>query len=308
MNSRCSGTCNITGANRCAHHLLTLQLGTYCGAGSTTAIALCPTGGYCPNPATRIPCPSNTFGKVAGATTQTAACPGSCPVNSGSLPGSTVLTNCTCILGFAGPRGGPCHCICNAAAQTCSSNCATCGTGTQTCTCYSSCVDPASPAAGCSKNYSQVGSTSCPNALQNYECQQKQTVAGQVCTSCKPNFYSGDCSRTCPNCNSGVCRSGISGDGSCNCTARGTTGQFCQFSDAVTCNGHGKANYDGSCTCNTGFAQPNCGTCQTDYANYPKCVFCPPYLCNGHGSCTDYGNCTCAATYDGAFCNRCENG
>ena len=45
--------------------------------------------------------------------------------------------------------------------------------------------------------------------------------------------------------------------------------------DPDPCNSHGTCSMDGadqsSCACDTGFAAPNCGSCDTGYENYPTC-------------------------------------
>ncbi len=88
----------------------------------------------------------------------------------------------------------------------------------------------------------------------------------------------------------------------CTCDP-GYRGDACQFSDAVTCNGHGVAQANGSCVCATGFGDAGCDQCATDYFNYPTCTFCDAgTTCAGHGTCSPSGGCQCSAGFAGAFC------
>lgn len=147
----------------CFH--LQLRVGTYCGPASTINTLPCRAGAFCPSPSQLNLCPAGTFGNVQSATTQSVGCPGSCPPNSNTLPGATTLKNCTCASGFrsfpvfvlfsrrfvciSGPAGGTCLCTCSVAGQTCNTNFGTCGSGFQSCTCWSNCVGTTSAYANC---------------------------------------------------------------------------------------------------------------------------------------------------------------
>lgn len=112
---------------------------------------------------------------------------------------------------------------------------------------------------------------------------------------------------------------GVSKTGSCKCTP-GFVGPQCQFSDAVTCAGHGTANADGTCKCTPGFAGPQCqfsdavtcagrGTANADGSctctpgiTGPHCQFSDAVTCTGHGTANADGSCTCTPGIAGPHC------
>jgi hypothetical protein len=79
---------------------------------------------------------------------------------------------------------------------------------------------------------------------------------------CAPGYYGASCS-ACPggasnSCSShGSCNSGIGGSGVCSCS-HGFNGPACQYSNAVTCSGHGSVEFNGGCICQAGFSGPSC--------------------------------------------------
>jgi len=114
-------------------------------------------------------------------------------------------------------------------------------------------------------------------------------------TSCPPGTWGEQCLQ-CPGgpdnvCSQrGTCSQGINGNGTCSCNA-GFAGPMCEYSDQVTCNGHGTANFAGQCSCALGWAAPTCSTCAAGYAG-PNCIpigeqSCPPGRYSNHGQCVD---------------------
>jgi len=73
-------------------------------------------------------------------------------------------------------------------------------------------------------------------------------------------------------------------DGSCTCTG-GYKGTKCETAPA--CGGHGTANSDGSCTCTDGYKGTKCETAPA---------------CGGHGTVNSDGSCTCTGGYTGTKC------
>jgi hypothetical protein len=172
---------------------------------------------------------------------------------------------------------------------------------------------------------------------------------GTLCTDCDTGWAGPDCTipclgGTCNECNGhGFCRSGINGDGTCDCyndninghytgsdctaCVRGYFGDGClqscpgSDSDFGECNGKGtcQANIagDATCKCDSGWdAATGCATC--DHAHWgPGCNrVCDGYIaagdrpCSGHGICfngtTGNGTCVCyPGTGYGTFdCSR----
>jgi hypothetical protein len=108
-----------------------------------------------------------------------------------------------------------------------------------------------------------------PNCPQPPPCPSNagtcQLIAGCMTATpatCAPGYYGLACA-ACPggaknSCSSnGYCNQGMSGSGACNCYA-GFTGAACQYSNAITCSGHGSANFNGSCVCESGYSGPSC--------------------------------------------------
>ena len=90
----------------------------------------------------------------------------------------------------------------------------------------------------------------------------------------------------------------MSGSGACTCSDTTYVGVACQYSNAVTCNGHGQVHGDGSCTCDAGYAGASCNQCAADHYGYPTCSFClATTTCSGHGSCAPAGGCACDAGF-----------
>lgn len=131
------------------------------------------------------------------------------------------------------------------------------------------------------------------------------------CATCQPNMFGAYCQQ-CPGyttsglgpCNSigggGQCNDTISGTGLCQCNP-GFLGDKCQYSNAVTCNGHGTVSASGVCTCNTGYKGTTCSACTTDYYGYPACTYCKASVtCSGYGTCsTTTGACQCDSNHAG---------
>lgn len=73
-------------------------------------------------------------------------------------------------------------------------------------------------------------------------------------TSCKPGFAGPNCKYSDKQC---IGHGKANYVGTCDCDS-GFAGQFCQFSNDVTCSGHGVAQNDGTCICNKPYVGPAC--------------------------------------------------
>eukprot|EP00759_Apiculatamorpha_spiralis_P009261 PhF_6_TR15967/c0_g1_i1/m.24932 len=121
-------------------------------------------------------------------------------------------------------------------------------------------------------------------------------------TTCPSGYWGSQCSRQCPNGASspcygrGICRDGITGDGSCMCQ-EGYAGVDCSMvcpgGVLNACNGHGRCDtITGECVCSTFFSGWSCE------------VTCPGYpnVCNNQGTCVN-GACICERGYTGMNCD-----
>lgn len=188
---------------------------------------------------------------------------------------------------------------------TCPTNCATCVQQNASCD-----VTTACGASGCPSGYTQINSTSCAIFLRSYQCRRFGTVGTSQCSTCPAGRYGPSCA-PCPTFNGqvcggrGTCSDGYYGSGQCTCFT-GSNGPLCQYTNQTTCNGHGTANYDGSCSCSTGFAGASCNACAPSYFGYPSCKYCnASTTCSGAGTCDAQGNCVCNANRTGASCSVC---
>jgi hypothetical protein len=154
--------------------------------------------------------------------------------------------------------------------------------------CPGSCV-PCFDHGTCDMGYDGSGVCSCHSSASQGRWKLPD------CANCTTNWYSPTCTLPCPNgpngrvCSgNGVCRDGITGDGTCRCFTSGvTTGMW----TATLCD-----------ECADGWYGPECNR------------FCPGYFelgaCSRHGSCDDgvngTGVCTCDIGYVGLGCSlRC---
>ncbi len=102
----------------------------------------------------------------------------------------------------------------------------------------------------------------CPSGASR--CQTNPTTGCMTATpaTCAPGYYGASC-QACPggasnSCSSnGTCSQGLGGTGACSCSA-GFIGPACQYSNALTCSGHGSVTSYGSCVCQTGYSGPSC--------------------------------------------------
>ena len=79
----------------------------------------------------------------------------------------------------------------------------------------------------------------------------------------------------------------------------GTAGPICEYTDAATCNGKGTANYDGGCTCQSGYSDVwsssgRCVDCLSGY-NGDDCQYSDVATCTGQGVVALDGTCSCVA-------------
>ena len=170
---------------------------------------------------------------------------------------------------------------------------------------------------------------------------------GLTCSDCRSGYSGADCQQecrggSCNECNGhGVCNSGYSGDGSCECdqnvTSRGYwSGAACEdckegyFGEECdnscpphNCNGHGVCNSgisaDGSCTCDSGWDPlSDCSDCVDSQFGSSCSQQCPSLVwssitstflpCSGHGNCSSgingTGQCiSCDVGYAGTDCS-----
>lgn len=94
--------------------------------------------------------------------------------------------------------------------------------------------------------------------------------------------------------------------GVCVCKP-GYLGTLCNYSDAITCNGHGTAQSNGTCICAPGYANPDCKTCATGYTG-DNCQYSDTITCNGRGAAQSNGTCICAPGYASPDCKTCAAG
>ena len=76
----------------------------------------------------------------------------------------------------------------------------------------------------------------------------------------------------------------------------------------IRCNDHASNVWSPTtpCSCNTGYADTFCNSCDTDYLDYPTCTYClASATCSGHGTCSSTGTCNCFSEFQGASCNQC---
>jgi hypothetical protein len=102
----------------------------------------------------------------------------------------------------------------------------------------------------------------CPSGAGS--CKTNPTTGCMTATpaTCAPGYYGASC-QACPGgasniCSSnGSCNQGMGGTGACSCMM-GFTGPACQYSNALTCSGHGSVTANGNCICQTGYSGPSC--------------------------------------------------
>ena len=124
------------------------------------------------------------------------------------------------------------------------------------------------------------------------KCKKNEKCCGKKCIpiihqTCNKNDCFKDCGVGFVNCG-GECVANNIVDINCNCLS-GYKGESCQYSDTVTCSGHGKVDDHGTCTC--------VGNWVTRDASTGQCNFCPSNFDNSDGTCTK-----CADGYGGANC------
>lgn len=174
---------------------------------------------------------------------------------SGSSLGSSITTPVN--------RGGT--------SQSCTATCPApvavpCPVGAVGCTFSASsavCETACTTMAKCNAGYTLVRTTSCNVFNTKATCQLScPAVSTGQPFECASGYYGAMCA-ACPGgasnkCSGhGSCNDGITGTGQCTCNP-GFNGPSCQFSDAVTCSGHGTADYSGQCTCSAGYSGNSC--------------------------------------------------
>ena len=86
--------------------------------------------------------------------------------------------------------------------------------------------------------------------------------------------------------------------------ADGFNGALCEFSDEVTCNGRGTADFLGVCHCRSGWSAGwttlgRCNECVSGFLG-DDCQYSDATTCSGNGVAASDGACTCAPGYDDA--------
>src|SRR5262245_59009286 len=161
----------------------------------------------------------------------------------------------------AWPTSAAAQCVCSLPAdQQCPTACGTCVLQPVQCTCATACAFQDAP---CSTGYTEIGQSSsgCPVFFVSATCRRTGFQVLSQCATCPANRYGAFCD-ACPGgvsnaCSGhGTCSDGISGSGVCSCVP-GFAGPACQYSNAVTCNGHGVATASGACLCDNGYAGAN---------------------------------------------------
>ena len=147
--------------------------------------------------------------------------------------------------------------------------------------------------------------------------------AGDSCETCKPEWYTADCSVYCnatETCNShGLC----SDVGICICDHawNGTECDVCktgwytadcsvQCNVTETCNNHGAcSDADGTCDCDPHYAGHSCEMCKPEWYTTDCNVQCNTTdTCNNHGVCdSENGECICNTAFNGSGCTDCVN-
>ena len=160
----------------------------------------------------------------------------------------------------------------------------------------------------CSVGYFN-NSNNCINCEKNHNL---TNYWGDICTKCK--------------CNNGICNSGYSGDGTCNCST-GWEGLYCSkcknnhygkhCNKCRNCN-HGSCNDtiigNGKCLCDKGYSDIYCNSCNKGFTkinNY--CEECPGSYggtkkeCSSNGKCLTKNNkakCACNIGWSGFTCSK----
>ena len=216
---------------------------------------------------TCIDCGAGTYSTVSGSTE---LCK-SCPANSVSPPGSSLLTNCLCNLGYAGPHGGTCT-ACTAGKYNSLAGatlCVECVAGK-----YSTAVGAPDTIAcrdcGAGKYQATAGSVHCDEC----EAGKHKPVAGTntACDVCQAGKYKATAgvNTACDNCGAGkyLTATGASSESSCvTCAANTYSGTLGATADStcVACLTNSQSASGSpdstSCLCNGGYTGPNGGSC-----------------------------------------------
>ena len=175
-----------------------------------------------------------------------------------------------------------------------------------------SCLD-VNPGASCQVYCAQGFSPSRSEAQTQFNCPENNRDAERPPSGVPP-----DCLR-CPAGNY------FSSGGCVDCDA-GFAGPHCEYSDATTCHGHGRAAFDGSCVCSAIGFDPatKCASCKSRIAGdvcdrcalnwyqgaFPSCGVQACSSTHSYGQDQDTGHCLCpaAAASRSKRCNCCCRG
>eukprot|EP00667_Euglena_gracilis_P000628 EG_transcript_627 len=316
------------------HTTTTVTCAAYRGNGTLQAVALVVDGEAAQESVTisfTSTCPSPGGSVCSGHGICTEAL-GTCTCATSAALGYWSTPNCSsCLAGFYGAScSSPCP---GGYANPCSGHgsCADGVTGIGTCTCAANYAgvdcSVACPVTAegvcsghgtCSSGATGTGQCSCAgSASAGY-------WAGAACQQCLTSYFGADCTQACPGypanvcSNRGVCRSGRTGDGGCNCSA-GFAGLNCSIycPGNGACNGHGTCDaLLGLCTC---YSSPSagywdgadCANCLAGWSGTGTCTLpCPRnasnVVCSGRGTCRE-GLCYCDGSACGPSCNQTAN-
>lgn len=93
----------------------------------------------------------------------------------------------------------------------------------------------------------------------------------------------------------------------CNACVAPRVGDDCQYSDELTCSGHGAVDAAGSCACHHGWGGARCGTCAPGFKG-DACQYSDAETCFSHGTVDMKGVCDCKVGWNAPRCERCDKG
>ena len=217
-------------------------------------------------------CGAGTYSTAVGSSVNSTCI--ACPSNSNSPAGSSVVTNCTCNVGYSGPDGDSCtECMSGQYKEsTGSAVCTNCGAGTYSTTggasasstciaCPSNSNSPVeSPAlASCTCNAGYWGSDGgpCTACLAGTV---KTSTGSANCTDCGSGTYSTATAATvCTRCGVGSYSAAVSASATSTCITCPSNSNSPAGSTVLT-----------HCACNAGFTGPNGETCTACVAGKHK--------------------------------------
>ncbi|HEY0707357.1 MAG TPA: EB domain-containing protein, partial [Polyangia bacterium] len=200
-----------------------------------------------------------------------------------------IASVCECEDGFYNNGGAcsPCHSTCATCSGPTADHCTSCSPNAllafdvgDACATNADCTPLAVP--------NSTSGVCTANVCTLSTCAAGYFVDGAVCTGCT----------AINNCASGLTCTTLS-DETCGTCSAGYAGTTCQYSDAVTCNGNGTAQANGSCSCVPGSTGANCAATlclANQYVSNHACVACAAGSTRTAGDDATGGDTVCAAT------------